>query len=105
MKRHERHDTVPKTEKYDEYKILPQFWGWVILLAWSASLILWAMWIHAVIPEADRYWDYGQTAFTPAESIYSTVQLPKNMEPVQQIHPLPGALPLLPPVDQPGADR
>ena len=105
MQRHERHDTVPGTEKYDEYKLLPQFWGWVILLAWSASLILWAVWLHFLIPKGDRYWDYGQSAFTPAESIYSSVELPEKMEPVQQIQTLPGAKPLIPPVDQPGASQ
>jgi hypothetical protein len=97
MKRHERTEALPGYKKYDEYKHLPQFWGWVLLLAWTASLIAWGMWLHLVIPEEPRYWDYGQKPFTPAESIFSSVRPPAGMEPAQQIPTLPEARPLKPP--------
>ena len=96
MKRYERKDTVPGTEKYEEYKLLPQFWGWVILLAWSVSLIVWALWLHAIIPDTERQWSYGALPQVPAESIYSTVPAPREAEPRQQMEPLPGARPLEP---------
>lgn len=96
MKRHERHDTVPGTEKYDEYKLMPQLWGWILLLLLSASLILWAHWIHSVVPAVERQWDYSSLPQTPAQSIYSSVTPPPGAEPAQQLPALPGAKPLEP---------
>jgi len=96
MMRHERHDTVPTDRKYDEYKLLPQALAWVVLIAWSASLILWAVWIHLITPETERHWDYGQADFTPAESVYSTSEPAPGAEPAQQIPTLPEAKPLKP---------
>lgn len=94
MKQELRRDTVPPLKKYREYKLLPQPLGWVVLLAWSASLIAWALWLHAIIPDVERQWDFGQAAFTPAESIYSTVSVPADMPAIRQIEPLPEADPL-----------
>ena len=98
-----RRDTVPSNQKYIEGKYLPsQFWGWLILILFSGGLIGWAVWIHLIIPDVERHWDFGQSEFTPAESIYSTVELPGEMAPVQQLPTLPEAKPLQPP---PGKEK
>ena len=101
MKRHERHDTVPGKEKYDEYKLMPQLWGWILLLALSASLILWAHWIHSARPSVEWQWDYSSLPQTPAESIYSSESTHPEAELEQQL-PVPSESKPLEPSERQG---
>jgi len=81
-----------KMEKYEEYLVLKnQFWGWVILIAFSAVLFGWGMAVHMVVLETPRKWDFGTISDTPAESVYSTNKyIPESNIP-RQTEPLPGA--------------
>jgi hypothetical protein len=72
-----------------EYKTLPAFWGWALLIALSAALIMFGMWAHFIVPDEPRTWSYGALPDTPAESVYSTNEPPKGIKPRQVISPLP----------------
>ena len=80
--------------EYEEYKRLPQAVGWLLLVLLSASLIGYALWVHALVPDVDRQWDFGALPQAPAASIYSTRLTPAEKVPPQQLQPLPEARPL-----------
>ncbi len=81
---------------YDEYKVPPQFWGWVILILFAAAIVSYGMWLMMTVPEAPRYWDHGERRDTPAESIYSTYEpFPIRTE-KKIVPPLPEGKPLEP---------
>lgn len=79
-------------EKYEEYTVLKsQFWGWVILIIFSAVLFGWGMAVHMVVPERPREWDFGTIPDTPALSAYSTAKYTPEANVPRQTQPLPGA--------------
>ncbi|HEX8950180.1 MAG TPA: hypothetical protein VF790_14525 [Dissulfurispiraceae bacterium] len=93
---------MKERDRYIEYKIVPQFWGWVIITLYSAVIIGFGMLVHHIVPERPREWNYGQLPDTPAESVYSTVKPPEGAKPERVIPRLPEARPLdtkLPPPD------
>ncbi len=59
---------------YDEYRELPAFWGWAVLILFASAIVGFAMWLMMIVPDAPRYWDHGERQDTPAESIYSTYE-------------------------------
>ena len=65
---------------YDEYKVPPQLWGWVILVLFAAAIVSYGMWLMMIVPDAPRYWDHGERRDTPAESIYSTYRAVADMD-------------------------
>jgi len=89
-------------KNYTEYKLIPQFWGWLLVILASAAVIALGMWVHAIIPERAREWDYGALPQTPAASVYST-QPASGVESPLQMAPLPEAEPLQNPA-RPGED-
>lgn len=74
---------------YDEYKVLPPFWGWAILIVFCAMILGYGMWSHHMVQNIKRQWDFGQLPDTPGQSVYSTVE-PTVSEAPRQITPLPG---------------
>lgn len=85
---------MEEKDLYREYKILPQFWGWILLILFAASILGYGMWSHMIIPDAPREWDFGQFPDTPAESVYSTVEPVRGAQYPRVIPVLPGARPL-----------
>lgn len=80
--------------EYEEFKTLSPFWGWVVLIIFSISLMSFGMITHLFIKENQtRYWSFGAQPIAPGESRYNTQQPPKN-EVSQQMKPLPDAYPL-----------
>lgn len=79
---------------YDEYKELPQFWGWAILVLFAAAIVSYGMWLMLTVPEAPRYWDHGERRDTPAESIYSTYGPSPVATEKKIVSPLPEGRPL-----------
>ncbi len=79
---------------YDEYKELPQVWGWVILVLFAAAIVSYGMWLMLTVPEAPRYWDHGERRDTPAESIYSTYEPSPVATEKKIVAPLPEGRPL-----------
>jgi hypothetical protein len=77
-------------EKYEEYKVLPQFWGWLVLILASAIILGWGMFLMFAVPEVKRAWDFGTVADTPAESAYSTNRPPTEANAPRQVEQLPG---------------
>lgn len=85
---------MEEKELYLEYKIIPQFWGWVLLILFAASIFGYGMWSHMIIPDAPREWDFGQFPDTPAESVYSTTEPVRGAVYPNVVKTLPEALPL-----------
>ena len=78
---------------YDEEHEISSIWSWVIVIVFSASIMGFGWLVYTLVPDAPRYWDFGQLPDTPAESIYST-DVPKGAaKPQRQIMKLPEALP------------
>jgi hypothetical protein len=62
--------------KYEEYKTVKhQVWGWVMIFAFSAILLGWCFFVHMMVPDVPRQWDFGQLDDTPASSQFSTEPL------------------------------
>jgi hypothetical protein len=81
-------------KEYEEYKTLPPFWGWVVLIVFCLSLISFGMIAHMFILEPkERHWDFGGLPIAPGESRYTTFE-PNNKNLSLQIEPYPGAYPL-----------
>jgi hypothetical protein len=78
---------------YDEESELPPLWGWLIIIAFSASIMAFGWLMYLIIPDATRQWDFGALPDTPAESIYSSEQPKASMQPQRQLLRLPEALP------------
>lgn len=76
-------------ENFEEYRVLPQWMGWVILVLMSAGLLSWGMWLHHMVEEAPRYFDVGHVPDAPGESIHSTERAPAGPTSRPQIAPLP----------------
>jgi hypothetical protein len=80
--------------EYEEYKTLPPFWGWVVLIVFSFLLITYGMIAEMFLLEPrERVWNFGAAPVAPGESNYNTYEPGKN-EIEQQMHKLPGASPV-----------
>ncbi len=67
--------------KYEgDFKLLPRFWGWVLILAATAYVLAWGLLAWHFIPNVRREWDFGAMPDTPGESIFST-ELPERIWP------------------------
>jgi hypothetical protein len=82
--------------KYDEERELHSPWEWVIITLFSASIMGFGLLVYHLVDDGPRYWDLGQLADTPAESIYSTDKPQPNVG-IPQTPPLPGAKRFVPP--------
>lgn len=87
---------MAELHEYEEHKRLPQILGWMLLILLSASLIGYGLWVHSLVPDQPRQWDFGALPQTPAESVYSSVAPSPEAEPPRQVAPLPEARPLPP---------
>ena len=76
-------------EKYEEYNIVSPFWGWIMLLALCAALVAFGLFAHSIIPEIDRYWDFGQFPIVPSEHPASSFRPPDYAVVPDQLPPLP----------------
>ncbi len=80
---------------YIEEKYLPRpFWGWVVLILFSAAILGFGMWLMMAIPDVQRQWNLGTYPDTPAESVYSTKQPPADITVFRVVPELPEASPL-----------
>ncbi|MBU5635462.1 hypothetical protein KOM00_01790 [Geomonas sp. Red69] len=85
---------MERTPDYDEHQELRSPWEWVILIAFSASIMGFGWLVYLLVQDAPRRWDFGQLPDAPAESIYSSEQPRRKAQ--RQIRPLPEAVPLPP---------
>lgn len=76
-------------EKYEEYNVLPQFQGWVVLIVLSLFLIGTGMLTHFIVRDVPRWWDFGQMPDIPGQSPFSTIEPSKHISPPSQLTPLP----------------
>ncbi len=79
---------------YEEYKDLPQIWGWIMLIVFALVISGFGMWAHHGIPDPPRFWDHGEMRDTPAESLYSTYEPSPIMTQKKLVFPLPEGSPL-----------
>ncbi|WP_224959055.1 hypothetical protein [Geomonas subterranea] len=79
---------------YDEHQELRSPWEWVILIAFSGSIMGFGWLVYLLVQDAPRRWDFGQLPDAPAESIYSSEQPQRKAQ--RQIRALPEAVPLPP---------
>ena len=86
---------MAEPDQYEEYHVLPPVWGWFCLVLFSAGIISWGLFIHAIVPDAPRRWDFGVLPTTPAQSVYTTAEPGEGPVP-QQMAPLPDRQPMSP---------
>jgi hypothetical protein len=79
---------------YEEYKVPPQIWGWVMLIVLAIIISGFGMWAHHGIPDPPRYWDHGELLDTPAQSVYSTFEPSPITTQKKIVNPLPEGRPL-----------
>lgn len=75
--------------RYEEYSEVRQFWAWVIVFGLATLLMGVPMWLHMMVAEVPRQWDFGQLPSTPAESRYTTTEPPNPKAAPRQFEPLP----------------
>jgi len=75
---------------YDEEKEMPQLWGWVVIILFSAAIVGYGIATYFLVDDAPRRWDYRILPDTPAQSIYNTSIPKKPAQAPPQIAPLPG---------------
>jgi hypothetical protein len=73
--------------EFEEYKKIRQVYGWIIIIALSASLISWCLIVHMIVPDTPRNWDFGTLDDTPASSKYSIQSPPTETNVPLQISP------------------
>ena len=79
-------------KEYEEFTVISTFWSWVILIAFSALIICWGMFVEMMAGEDQpRTWDFGALPDVPAQSTYSTVEPPVEVNVPLQIQRLPEA--------------
>jgi hypothetical protein len=88
---------MPKMEWYDEDKEIGSFGSWMIVIVFSAAIVVFGLLVYAIVEDAPRRWDFGALPDTPAESVYSTYAPPPGAAPSRQIAPLPEAEPAVGP--------
>lgn len=88
---------------YEEIALGGPIMGWVIVLGLSAVVLGLGMFLHGMISDPPRQWDFGALPDTPAESVYSTLEPPvRELAPFEndvvprQLPPLPWAKPQKP---------
>ncbi|GFO54041.1 hypothetical protein GMSM_10480 [Geomonas sp. Red276] len=79
--------------RFDEDQEISVLASWLIIIAFSAAIMIFGWIVYVVVPDAPRYWDFGQFADTPADSPYSTRTPPVARKLPRQIPPLPEAQP------------
>jgi hypothetical protein len=81
-------------EQFEEYRVVKgTFRGWLLLIVFSLLVMGWGMFIHMMVPESPRTWDFGVIPDTPGISAYSTIA-PLSHEPIpRQFEQLPEAIP------------
>jgi hypothetical protein len=87
---------MEERKKYDEELEISSFASWVIIILFSAAIMAFGWIVYLVVPDAPRYWDFGQLRDTPADSIYSTDEPRPELMPQRQVPALPEAHPLNP---------
>jgi len=80
-------------KQYEEVKTPRPFWGWIILVVFSACLVGWGLAIYFLVQDAPRQWDFGALKDAPGESIYSTSEPVEGKNAPQQVPTLPEANP------------
>jgi len=81
---------------FAEEKEIPDAWSWVILVAFSLSLMGWGIIVYLIVDDGPRNWDYGRLPYIPAESAYWSHVPPTRVQPPRQLPKFPGARPLKP---------
>ncbi len=84
---------MEEKDRYEEFKVVSNFWGWVILIVFATAILGSGMIFHMSIREVPREWDFGILPDTPAKSIYSTKEPQKGGIAPRQIEQLPEAKP------------
>lgn len=78
-----------KQQLYEEHKELGSLGSWVIIIAYSAGILLFGLLIYFKVEDRPREWDYHALPDAPAESIYSIYGPPGEKSPPRQVAPLP----------------
>lgn len=81
------------SKEYEEFTLISGTWSWVILIAFSALILGWGMFLEMMIEERPPQWDFGVLPDAPSQSAYSTVLPPGDVNVPYQIHPIPNAKP------------
>jgi hypothetical protein len=84
---------MAENRKYDEDLEVSSFASWVILIVFSASIVIFGYVVYRVIPDGPRSWNFGQLGDTPAETIFSTEQPGRGGKLQRQVPMHPGAYP------------
>lgn len=94
---------MSESEEYlfEEYHTVSNPLAWAILIGLSLLLVTTGIFVHRMVPDPPREWDYGAMETIPGESVYASLTPdPGQVSPAEtdkipkQIAPLPGAQPL-----------
>ena len=84
---------MDQKKEYEEFTVISTFWSWVLLIAFSALIMCWGMFVEMMAGDVEptRTWDFGALPDVPSQSPYSTVAPPNDVNVPLQIHRLPEA--------------
>jgi hypothetical protein len=79
-------------KEYEEFTVISPLWSWAFLIAFTALIMGWGMFVEMMVgQEQPRTWDFGVLPDVPAQSAYSTVKPPVEVNVPLQIQRLPEA--------------
>ncbi len=78
-------------KEYEEFTLISGTWSWVILIAFSALILGWGMFLEMMIEERPPQWDFGALPDAPSQSAYSTVLPPSDVNVPYQMQRIPDA--------------
>jgi hypothetical protein len=79
--------------RYDEDQEISVFASWVIIIVFSACIVIFGYIVYRIIPDAPRSWNFGQLGDTPAATIFSTEEPKVGGKLQRQLPMIPGAYP------------
>jgi len=84
---------MDQQKEYEEFTIVSPTWSWAFLIAFTALIMCWGMFVEMMAGEDQpRTWDFGVLPDVPSQSVYSTVAQPNDVNVPLQIKPLPEAM-------------
>lgn len=77
------------SQDYEFRTTIAQHSAWIFILLFAASIIMFGVTVHMLIPDTPREWNFGTMPDAPGESVYSTGTPGMEGNPPRQLEKLP----------------
>ncbi len=78
-------------KEYEEQTLISSLASWIILIAATALIMSWGMFVEMIVMPEAPHWDFGVLPDTPSQSQYSTALPPSDINVPYQMQRIPDA--------------